>query len=388
MKVVHYAKHFSKVSETFIYDYVAELEEHGVDTSVVTHNRHNRQQRPFEPVRVVERPGRWHPVRLFHRIRLRDSKKPYVASFWPQIRARLQSVLRNLDPSLIHAQFGPQGVIMYPIAHRLDIPLIVHFHGYDVSFLLPDGFWEEQYEALFNKAAALIGVSNHICDKLRRLGAPEEKIRLLHGGIRLSKFDYDPPRSRFDGETVRCLHVGRLVEKKAPLDLVRAFHHARQYIGSDIELRLTIAGDGPMRDRVEDLVSELQLSSSVQCLGNVPHERVVELMQESHLYTQHCKTASNGDEEGQGITFVEASATGLPIVTTRHNGIPDVVKDGETGFLVPEGDVEAMGKKIAYLALHPDEWPSFSETGRRRVEEKFDLTKQTRKLISIYEDVT
>jgi colanic acid/amylovoran biosynthesis glycosyltransferase len=84
---------------------------------------------------------------------------------------------------------------------------------------------------------------------------------------------------------------------------------------------------------------------------------------------------------------VEASATGLPIVTTRHNGIPDVVKDGETGFLVSEGDVEDMGEKIAYLALHPEEWPSFSETGRSRVEEHFDLTKQTRKLISIYEDI-
>jgi colanic acid/amylovoran biosynthesis glycosyltransferase len=276
---------------------------------------------------------------------------------------------------------------MRPVAQHLGIPLVVHFHGYDVSFLLPDAFWEEQYEALFDSASALIGVSNHICDKLKQLGAPEAKIQLLHGGIRLSRFDYDPPKPRFDGKTVRCLHVGRLVEKKAPLDLVRGFSEARQQVGRDSDLRLTIAGDGPMREDVEDLISELGLPDHVRCLGNVPHERVVELMQESHLYTQHCKTASDGDEEGQGITFVEASATGLPIVTTRHNGIPDVVNDGETGFLVSEGDVEAMGEKIAYLALHPAEWPSFSEAGRRRVEEKFDLTKQTRKLISIYQDV-
>ncbi|WP_251963093.1 glycosyltransferase [Salinibacter ruber] len=387
MEVVQYAEHFSKISETFIYDYVTELEEQGCYPSVVTHNHHNSQERPFDRVRVVDWPGRWHPARLFHRIRLRNSKKPYVASFWPQVRSRLSPVVADIDPDVIHAQFGPMGVVMSPVARSLDIPLVVHFHGYDVSFLLPDAFWEEQYDALFDSASGLIGVSNHICEKLRQLGAPEEKIRLLHGGIRLAKFDYDPPTPRFDGKTVQCLHVGRLVEKKAPLDLIRAFSEAHQRAGDDVDLHLTIAGDGPMREDVEDLIAELGLSNHVQCLGNVSHERVVELMQESHLYTQHCKTASNGDQEGQGITFVEASATGLPIVTTRHNGIPDVVNDEETGLLVREGDVEAMGKKIAYLALHPEEWSSFSEAGRRRVKEKFDLTKQTRKLISIYEDV-
>ncbi len=278
--------------------------------------------------------------------------------------------------------------MLHPVARSLDIPLVAHFHnGGTVSSLVPDSYWEDQYDALFDSASALIGVSTHICDKLRQLGAPDEKIRLLHGGIRLSKFDYDPPGPRFDGETVQCLHVGRLVEKKAPLDLLRAFHVARQHVGDDVDLHLTIAGDGPMREDVEALIAELELSAQVQCLGNVPHDRVVDLMRKSHLYTQHCKTASDGDEEGQGITFVEASATGLPIITTRHNGIPDVVKDGETGFLVSEGDVEDMGEKIGYLALHPEKWPSFSETGRSRVEEHFDLTKQTRKLISIYEDI-
>ncbi len=386
MEVVQYAEHFSKTSETFIYNYVTELEQQGCYPSVVTHNRHNPQERPFGRVHVVDWPGRWHPVRLFNRIRFQNEKNPHVTSYWPQVRDRLRSVLADVDPDLIHAHFGPMGVVMYPVARRLDVPLVVYFYGYDVSFLLPDAFWEEQYDALFDSASALIGLSNHICDKLRHLGAPEEKIRLLHGGVRLSRFDYDPPAPRFDGETVQCLHVGRLVEKKAPLDLLRAFHVARQRVGNGVELRLTVAGDGPMREDVEDLISELGLSDHVQCLGNVPHERVVELMQETHLYTQHCKTASDGDEEGQGITFVEASATGLPIVTTRHNGIPDVVNDEETGFLVREGDVEAMGEKIAFLALHPEEWPSFSEAGRKRVENKFSLEKQTKKLISIYNE--
>jgi hypothetical protein len=157
-EIVQYTYSFSKISETFIYDYFTEIEEQGSHVSIITHRCHNRQDRSFEPVNVVGWPGRWHPVRLFNRIRLHNSKKPYVASFSLQVRARLRPVVANIDPDVIHAHFGPQGVIMHPVAHGLEIPLVVHFHGYDVSFLLPDAFWEEQYKALFDSASALIPI--------------------------------------------------------------------------------------------------------------------------------------------------------------------------------------------------------------------------------------
>lgn len=387
MKVLHFSKHFSETSETFIYDYVTELEESGVENYVVTLNRHNEEQRPFPRVTVVKAPGRWDARRLWYRILASFGIGHVRSSYWPLIRKQLRRVVEVVRPDVIHAQFGPAGAIIAPVARRTGVPLMTHFHGYDLFRLLPSNFWEGQYHSLFDTAARLIGVSNHICDKLKNVGAPAEKIQLLHGGVRVGRFPFIPPRPRFDGRTVQCLHVGRLMGKKAPLALVHAFSYALGHIGAQVELRLKIAGDGPLMPALTDLIATLGMGSKVQCLGSVSHERVVELMQESHLYTQHCKTAKNGDQEGQGITFVEASATGLPIVTTRHNGIPDVVDHGHTGFLVPEGDTQAMGERIAYLATHPDEWPAFSEAGRQRVEERFDLSTQTKKLISIYENV-
>lgn len=387
MRVLHYCQSFSLISETFIYDYVTELESQGVANHVVTNNRVNQGSRPFPKVHVVEYPSRWDPFRVYHRLRLHGEPQATRISFWSQLRNRLKTVVRRVSPDLIHAHFGPAGVLMIPVASELRVPLVTHFHGYDISKLVRDEFWRRQYKMFFKKANASIGVSNHICSRLRQLGAPEGKVRLLHGGIRLNKFPYDPPSTRYDRTKVRCLHVGRLVEKKSPLKLVRAFAKAQEQTRGKIGLELVIAGDGPLRKPVDRLIYHLGLEESVRCIGAVPHDVVVRLMRESELYTQYCETASDGDQEGQGITFVEASSVGLPIVTTRHNGIPDVVIDGATGYLVEEGDVNGMAERIAYLALQPQEWDRMSRSGRRHVEEKFDLSIQTGKLRELYSEV-
>jgi glycosyltransferase involved in cell wall biosynthesis len=166
------------------------------------------------------------------------------------------------------------------------------------------------------------------------------------------------------------------VEKKSPIDLAKAFRYAVDETSEDIQLELKIAGDGPLRGELEQEVRDQGIENQVSILGAVPHSQVSKLMAEANLYTQHCKTASNGDQEGQGVSFVEASASGLPIVSTRHNGLTDVIVDGQTGYLVEEGDVEGMGKKIAYLAESPDEWRRLGKAGRIRVEESFNLQNQ------------
>jgi colanic acid/amylovoran biosynthesis glycosyltransferase len=181
--------------------------------------------------------------------------------------------------------------------------------------------------------------------------------------------------------------VGRLVEKKGPVELVNAFSLARESGTGQVDLHLTIAGDGPMREPMLRRIDELDLKEEIDYVGSVPHEEVRRLMQRSHLYTQHCKTASNGDIEGQGVTFIEAQASGLPVVATRSGGVPSVVVDGKTGYLVPEEDVEAMAGRIAHLAQQPEKWETMGRAGREYVEEHFDLSKQVRKLTRLYETI-
>ncbi|WP_118829943.1 glycosyltransferase [Salinibacter ruber] len=388
MRIVQFCKSFSRSSETFIYDTVTELNRRGVDCHVLTMGRINENQRPYDKVHVAKLPGRWNAHRLWHRalatLGVRGSVETHK---WPAWRARARKHLERIDPDVVHAQFGPAGVLIGPVTEALDIPLAVTFHGYDISVLPNHEKIRNRYQKLFGQAEVLVGVSNHNASKLKALGAPEEKVETVHNGTRVDQFTYSNPVDRFDGHTVRVLHVGRLVEKKAPLELVEAFHHVEDRVDEEIELCLTIAGDGPLREKMVQRIEALGLGQKINYRGAVPHTEVRRLMGRAHVYTQHCKTASNGDEEGQGITFIEAQASGLPVVSTNHDGIPDVVLDGETGYLVPEGDTEAMADRIAHLAQHPEKWETMGRAGRRHVEEHFDLARQARDLLRIYGDL-
>jgi glycosyltransferase involved in cell wall biosynthesis len=387
MRVLHFAETFSSVSETFIYDYVTELERQGVDNHVATFRRVNEEDRPFPKVHVVKRPSRWHPRRLWHRALVPFGIRQARTSDWPQIRDRLTSVVREVNPDVIHAQFGPAGVLVGPVAETLETPLIVSFHGYDVSVLARQEFWLREYEELFEQTSALHAVSSHIAERIEALGGDPEQIHVVHNGIKLDRFastaSATPGSSR---SAIRCLHVGRLVEKKAPIHLVRAFGEARQRT-VDIDLHLTIAGSGPLKRQAEEEAKCLDLGEAISFEGQVPHHVVPQLMASSDIYAMHCMTASDGDQEGMGVTFAEASAMGLPVVTTRHNGIPDVVIDEETGFLVAEGDVKQMGEKIALLAENEELRRKLGKHGKQHIEENFSIDRQVSKMKSLLLDL-
>jgi colanic acid/amylovoran biosynthesis glycosyltransferase len=386
MRVLHFASRFSPLSETFTYDYVVELERQGVDNHVVTLRRDNEEQRPFPRVSVVPAVGRWHPVRVWHRGLAEVGIGSSVESSWPLLRPRLERLVQQIRPDVVHAHFGPAGALIAPTVKRLGARLLVSFHGYDISMLARRSVWRGIYKRdLIDSGAAVTGVSNHICDRLRELGFPRDTVHLLHGGVHVDRFHYSNPSERWDGRTVRCLHVGRLVEKKNPVLLVQAFRHALDLAGPGVDLRLDVIGEGPLEGALRSEILRLGLGDKVTVLGSLPHHLVARAMQEAHIYTQHSVTAPNGDQEGQGISLVEASSCGLPVVTTRHNGFPDVVLDGETGYLVEERDVRGMGERIARLATHPERWKEMGARGRKHVESHMNLGIQVRKATALYQ---
>jgi colanic acid/amylovoran biosynthesis glycosyltransferase len=386
MRVLHFASGFSPLSQTFIYDYVMELEQQGVDNHVVTLTRHNEEQRPFPKVSVVPPPGRWHPLRVWHRGLAEVGIGSPIESSWPLLRPRLERLVQQIRPDVVHAHFGPAGAVIAPTVRRLGAPLLVSFLGFDVSVLARGTLWRGIYKRdLIDSGTAVTGLSNHICARLEDLGFPRDTVHLLHSGVHVDRFHYRNPAERWDGRTVRCLHVGRLVEKKNPVLLVQAFRHALDMAPSGLDLRLDVIGEGPLEDALKSEISRLGLGDKVTLLGPLPHHLVAKAMQEAHVYTQHSVTAPNGDQEGQGISLVEASSCGLPVVTTRHNGFPDVVLDGETGYLVEERDVRGMGERIAWLAAHPERWTEMGARGRQHVETHMNLSLQVQKALVLYQ---
>lgn len=382
MIILHFVDYFSPNTHTFIYDYIIELDKNKVKNFVLTFNRVNEENRPYENVIVVKikRDFYWVILRILAFFNNKPDKK------WKIFRREIHSVVKKIKPDIIHAHFGPMGVIISPIAKQLKIPLVVSFYGYDISILIRQNFWLKKYSYLFNNGNLFFSMSNHICERLKKIGCPQNKIIRFAAGIIIENFNFRETIIDKENE-VKLIHIGRFVEKKSPLLLIKAFKIVDDYFKDKIKLTLTLIGDGPLMKEVIALTNELGLNNKVNILGALNHSEIISQLNNSHIYTQHCITARNGDQEGLGVSFLEASAIGLPIVTTNHNGIPDAVVNNKTGFLVEEGDYETMAKKIIRLIEEPDIARSFGVQGRKHVEKNYDIHKQTKLALNYYSNL-
>jgi colanic acid/amylovoran biosynthesis glycosyltransferase len=384
MRLAQLSESFGIPSETFVYELHKELADRLQNGyRLFTFNRFQPEIFPSVHVDLVSYSSPSIVDNISAKAKSFCKSSPYVSRHWRNQRIALKNALSKFAPTIIHAHFGPLAIIAAPVARSLRIPLIVTFHGYDVSKIAQDKCWLSAYNLLIKNEIHAIGVSNHICSKIHdRIGIDSSRIHLVHGGINIENFHFSPPSDRFDGNNLKLLCIGRIVAKKSPLELVDAVRLARQRVGDLPRITLTWIGDGILRDKLESHIANNKIAG-IDLRGAQSPERIREALSTHHLYTQMACTAPDGDEEGQGITLVEAMATGLPIVTVRHNGFPDVIDSGTTGFLVDEHDVQGFASRIAELASRPESWRKISEASRLRVISKFTIGKQTDKFLSI-----
>jgi glycosyltransferase involved in cell wall biosynthesis len=346
--------------------------------------------RQFTPYYVGTRRIRSLPLPEDHTIVVNPWHKVGIWKEWlyhyGQIAPGFLPRVRQLQPQLIHAHFGPGGVAALPLARQLKIPLIVTFHGYDATvkeeFAQHSFYSHRRYirykEVLKAEAARFIAVSNFIRDQLIEQGFPAEKVIVHHIGVNTQAFHCDPKIVR----QPIVLFVGRLVEKKGCEYLIRAM---AQVQAQHPEAELVIIGDGPLRSQLEQLAT--RLPGCYQFLGTQPPEVVRQWMNRAHLLCVPSITAANGDSEGSPIVILEAQAMGLPVVGSRHSGIPDVLVHGQTGLLAAERDWQGLATHI--LALWQDHalWQRLSEQAQQQVRSMFDIRHQTSKLEAIYQQV-
>lgn len=299
---------------------------------------------------------------------------------------RLYRQVQQLNPVLIHAQFGLSGALILPWARSLNIPLLVHYRGADATVTEESSryasfnhwLYFRRKEALKKQTTLFITVSRFIKDKLIEQGFPSEKIIPHYHGVDLSQFYPDPDISR----KPIVLFVGRLTEKKGCEYLIRAMAKIQSVLP---EIELAIVGDGPLKSSLESLAAKLL--NRYQFLGVQPSNVVRSCMNRARILVMPSITASGGDSEGLPNVVLEAQAMRLPVLATIHAGIPEAVIHGETGFLVPERDDEGLALYGLRLLQNTELWQRFSNNGREHMEKNFDRLKQTRILENIYESV-
>lgn len=277
--------------------------------------------------------------------------------------ALLNSFKKN-KIEVVLAEFGETASKILKLCKELNLPLIVHFHGYDASVT---GVIHENnnYHDVFSTAKFVIVVSQKMYKDLLHLGCPEHKLIYNVYGPDDSFFKVRP---RFSKQ--QFIAIGRFVDKKAPYYLILAFVRVLEKFPKAL---LVMAGNGVLLNTCKNLVKAYNIESKVKFVGIISPERYREFLEESLAFVQHSVTAENGDSEGTPVGILEASAAGLPVISTYHGGIPDIILNKKTGLLVDEHDVEGMAKNMIELLENVELAKHLGKAGRENIQFNFSM---------------
>jgi colanic acid/amylovoran biosynthesis glycosyltransferase len=406
MRIAVIVNVFPALSETFIQNQVTGMIEAGHDVDVFTHASPQAGEdhpdvaryRLRERARLLLGPPAGGAARLAQgaRLLLRTLPRqpgPLLRSLDVfhhgrkalslQLLRLVASFARHGSYDLIHAHFGPNGELAVLLRglglHRG--PIVVSFRGYDATrWVVEHG--PGCYEGLFREDVLLMPVSRHLAGRLEKLGCPSEKIQIHHSGIKLEEFPF-AEREPGAAETVRLLSVGRFVEKKGLEYGIRAVARVRSE-RPDRRIVYRIVGDGELAGDLKRLVDRLGLNDCVELLGSRSHREIPSLLRESHVFLLPSVRSAEGDEEGIPVSLMEAMATGLPVVSTVHGGIPELVEDGVSGFLAPERNAGMLARRIVDLVDHPEHWREMGRRGRMKVEAEHDSDALNERLEATY----
>jgi colanic acid/amylovoran biosynthesis glycosyltransferase len=398
LRVAFFVASFPELSETFITRQAAGLLDRGHDVRIFAHapNKDGPAQALVERRALRERvtvlDSAAAPTRQERRSRRRTigalarSLRPAYARAtggWGALTREASRLASHGPFDVVHCHYGNVG-LRYAVAARVwQAPLVVSFYGYDASSY-PRERGTDIYAPLFARAGVVASLSAHMDTQLRALGCPSSLLRRVPltvdpGVEAIAESDRERPR-----HGVRLLTVARLVEKKGIEHALRAVALAAEECPS---LCYDVIGEEPLRARLEWVAATLGITQRVRFLGARSQEEVIAAMREADLFLLPSVTAANGDEEGTPTVLLEASWSRLPVLSTRHAGIPEIVRDGETGVLVAEGDATALANALRALLRTPEWWPSLGEAGHRLVAGTHTMPAVAERLERIYREL-
>jgi colanic acid/amylovoran biosynthesis glycosyltransferase len=285
---------------------------------------------------------------------------------------------------IIHCQFGTLAPIAlaYRDAGIISGKLITTFRGIDISKYVEEN-GRDVYEQLFREGEFFLANCQFFGDRAVNLGCDPDRMVVHGSGLDCRKFAFKPRYFPAEGK-VQITTTGRLVEKKGIEYAIRAVAKVAEFYPN---IQYKIIGDGELKEHFEQLITELNIGHIVQLLGWKQQKEIVEILDNAHIFIAPSVTAADGNQDAPVNTLKEAMAMGLPVISTTHGGIPELVADGVSGFLVPERDTDAIATKLLYLIHHPQLWEKMGKAGRARVEEKYDMNKLNDELVAIYQQV-
>ncbi|WP_462173396.1 glycosyltransferase [Pseudoalteromonas xiamenensis] len=289
--------------------------------------------------------------------------------------SRLKEANTSFDWVVCH--FGHNGVFADQLRQLglIQGKIATIFHGADIAAVEPDDRVGRVYRDMLANTELALPISELWAKKITCLGVPNDKIAIQRMGVELTRFHF-----RFTPHTQGPLKVfcaARFSEKKGLLDAIDAIAIASKYT----ELHFELGGFGELEPQIKAHIASKQLAEHISLLGPLSSEQVLQKLSECHVYLLPSITASNGDREGVPVALMEAMAAGVPVVSTQHSGIPELVEHEESGLLAPERSPEVLASYLAKLAIDDSLREKLAIGARNKIEWFSDVDKLNKQLL-------
>lgn len=299
--------------------------------------------------------------------------------FFPYKLLLFLSLYKKYD--IVHFHFGDlsQRYCIYLKKHNLKAKVITSFYGYDITSLI-FCFGKDFYNRLIKCGDLFLPICTYFKKQLINVGFDEKKIRIHPLAIDTDIF-LNNTKNQIESSKLCIITVARFQEKKGHKYSIKA---VKELISKGYNIEYILIGSGPFQSDIEDLIKELKLENVISLKGDLTREEIINYLKEAHIFLLTSITDSEGNMEGTPTVLLEAQAMGIPVVSTIHSGIPEIVSDGNSGYLVPEKDIDATVEKLEYLINNPEKRIEMGKFGRKFISENFDIKILSKKLVNIY----
>lgn len=379
--VLHATPVWLEQTQTWIYNQVAELHRLGIDAHVACERMENIKQFHVANIHCLADEAKWWQIldKGLRQLRIRRQLN-YLASVGWKVGAQI-----------LHSHFGNLAWANLRAARQLGAKHVVTFYGLDVN-KLPTQFpvWQRRYSGLFNEVDLILCEGSHMAKCIIALGCPAQKVKVQHLGVDVKRIDYYPRQWR-PGVPLKVLIAASFREKKG----ISYGINALKLLRKEVPVELTIIGDaGPDRasqrekKKILAVLERSGLSANTRLLGYQSHHVLFREAYQHHIFISPSVTALDGDTEGGApVALIEMAASGMPIVSTTHCDIPEIVRNGVTGWLAPERDVDGLHSHLKWFIENPEKWADMLAAGRAHVELDYDMHTQGVNLVTHYKEL-
>jgi len=378
MKILVFVEIFMSPTILFIYNEINELSKDNEVLLLTTKRvKENEKKYPFENISIIP----FNPTKAALKASwLLEKYDIYFTRKNNAFGKNVEALISSFKPDVIHAHFGYESLILLENIKNPPCPVFVSFHGYDATQMIHRKCYVKKLNHYFdNFNVTPIYVSNYMRNEMENAGIHLKNGKLLYYGTDIDFFKPAVTTSTHDKFTF--LQISSFIEKKGHTYTLQAFKKFLDSVQDKRRYKLILAGGGPMLEEIKNQTSNIGLSDFVEFTGFIAHKETLALLQQADVFVHHSIISSKGMKEGIPNTLMEAMAMELPIISTLHAGIPELVEEGINGYLVKEKDVDAYAQRMKDILT----WKHLP-ANRQKVKDLFSYATHKRNLMKIYQD--